>query len=568
MSKKPTKITANKKKNKVSKRTFIMPKVYVSLSVMETIRSESILYGQFETGGLLLGEKIKINDEYMIFIKKATGPGNNSEHGTHFFKPNIDYYKEEMMKELYRNSLVYVGEWHKHPGMFDEPSCTDLETMKEITNDNNSKDVLAIIATTPSKNEQNDIGEIVQTDFFYYQRGMSDFVEINPQAMQAPPLKKAQRKIHKVNLDIEKLIDLAQSNGPLELEGDITDNGTVNIFSKQLPKKPVKAKIVFNHNGEEHSLNNSLHDILISVSVKKLKFSATAWQLDDTSGEINEVDVELIDVKESLFKRLGSLNVKDGLANKKVAIIGVGSVGSTAAAQLTKAGVAEIALIDPDKLEVHNIIRHLCDFTDLGRFKTDAVKERLTKINPDIYVNSLNKDFIKEYDSLLDQLKSYDLLVISTDTPDSRNLSNMLSVSLNIPAVYISLHERARSGSVYRIVPKVTGCRHCIGDGQWGNEFIPGTIDYSETADKRDILFQPGLDSDISLVTMLGVKMAISSLLKPDAAICAELNTNYVLWNGYPENNQPMIRLVEGLGIPKNDQCEICSITPDQKEKK
>ena len=62
MSKKPTKITANKKKNKVSKRTFIMPKVYVSLSVMETIRSESILYGQFETGGLLLCEKIKIND--------------------------------------------------------------------------------------------------------------------------------------------------------------------------------------------------------------------------------------------------------------------------------------------------------------------------------------------------------------------------------------------------------------------------------------------------------------------------------------------------------------------------
>ncbi len=44
-----------------------------------------------------------------------------------------------------------------------------------------------------------------------------------------------------------------------------------------------------------------------------------------------------------------------------------------------------------------------------------------------------------------------------------------------------------------------------------------GTVDYSEAIDERDILYQPGMDSDISLVTMLGVRMAIATIINPTA---------------------------------------------------
>ena len=155
-----------KKRNKKSvlngkpskKKKFILPKIFMSLDAMESIRTEALKYGQFETGGLLLGEKIIVKDDYTLLVKKATGPGKNSEHGAHYFKPNNDYYKDVMLKELYRNSLIYVGEWHQHPGMFDQPSCTDLGTMKEITKDDNTKDELAIIATTPHPNEKSITG--------------------------------------------------------------------------------------------------------------------------------------------------------------------------------------------------------------------------------------------------------------------------------------------------------------------------------------------------------------------------------------------------------------------------
>ena len=97
-------------------------------------------------------------------------------------------------------------------------------------------------------------------------------------------------------------------------------------------------------------------------------------------------------------------------------------------------------------------------------------------------------------------IEDIDLLVVSTDTPDSRNFSNATSVETGVPAVYISLHERARTGSVYRIVPGVTGCRNCIGDGRWAYEFIPGTKDYSEAENERDILFLEEYDPALPLV--------------------------------------------------------------------
>ena len=571
---KKSKIKRTKKKNRqdnsniISTKKFILPKIYVSLSAMECIRSEAIKYGQYETGGLLMGEKIMLKDDYSIFLKKATGPGSMSEHGTHYFKPNLDFYKDEMSKELYRNGLIYIGEWHKHPGMFDEPSCTDLETMKQITEDDNTKDVVAIIATTPHIDERDITGEIVQINFYYYQRGMSDFVEVVPEIIQSPPLKGKQKKIEKLNLDVEKIIDLVQERSSLEVEGNLTDNGTVNIISGQHINNPVKVTIIFNHDNMEVSLNNSTSDLFVCISIKNLRFSATAWQLDDESGETLEIPVDLIDLKDNLFKRLGSLGIRNNLVDKKVALLGVGSVGSTASTQLAKAGITNLLLIDPDKLEVHNIIRHICDLSDLGRYKSDAVKDKLLMINPDIKVDSLKSDFVRDYDEVCKILKNVDLLIVSTDTPDSRQLANIASMKLEIPTIYISLHERARSGSVYRIIPGKTGCRSCIGDGKWDNEFIPGTTDYSDAKNERDILFQPGLDSDISLVTMIGIKMAISTLLHPEEEISPELKTNYLYWNGYPKDNESMIKFADGIGIPLNKDCEVCGNKKNKKDMK
>ena len=550
------------KKNAKPIENLIIPKVMVAPDVVNMIKEETLKYGSFETGGLLIGEKSMMNNEYSIVVRKATGPGNKSQHSTHNFIPDVEHYQSEMRTELYRNGIIYVGEWHKHPGAFDQPSGTDLDTMKQITSDDNTKDVLAVIATKPGYNGSANDANKVKTNFYYYQRGMKNFIPIIPEIISTPPLKKKVKKIEKINLNVEYLLKLFEKGkGSIMVEGDIKDSGVLNMVLIKKYDSPVNAEIIFANSDDQTIDLNSKGDIVVVVSIEKTNISATGWQMDENTGEFNKIEVEMIDLKDSLFKRLGGLEIQENILDKKVVMVGVGSVGSTASAQLVKAGIRDLVLIDPDQLEVHNIIRHLCDLDDLGRYKTDAVADRLKKINPAVNLQLFKEDFVQDFEKIEKSISDADILIVSTDTPDSRQVTNMVSIEKKIPTVYISLHERAMTGSVYRVVPGKTGCRNCLGDGQWNSEFIPGTTEYSEATDERDILFQPGMDSDITLVTLLGVKMVLSSLLNPKLKILPDLGANYIHWNGYPGKKGAMARLIPA-GIPKNKECDVCGKKP------
>jgi hypothetical protein len=61
------------------------------------------------------------------------------------------------------------------------------------------------------------------------------------------------------------------------------------------------------------------------------------------------------------------------LARKKVAIIGCGSVGGHIASALARAGVGELLLVDPDRLEAANLFRHVLGRLHLGAYKAVAL---------------------------------------------------------------------------------------------------------------------------------------------------------------------------------------------------
>ena len=85
---------------------------------------------------------------------------------------------------------------------------------------------------------------------------------------------------------------------------------------------------------------------------------------------------------------------------------------------------------------------------------------------------------------------------------------------------------------------------------------MPGTTDYEAKSD-RDIYFQPGLDTDISLVTMLGVKIAISTIINPETKVLPEYNANFIHWNGY-QDKEGQSWLMYG-DIEKKPDCDVCS---------
>jgi tRNA A37 threonylcarbamoyladenosine dehydratase len=80
------------------------------------------------------------------------------------------------------------------------------------------------------------------------------------------------------------------------------------------------------------------------------------------------------------------------LRASKIAVFGIGGVGSFAAEALARAGVGSLTLVDKDVIDETNINRQLhATFLTLGRPKVEAMKERILSINPEAEVAALQE---------------------------------------------------------------------------------------------------------------------------------------------------------------------------------
>jgi tRNA A37 threonylcarbamoyladenosine dehydratase len=85
------------------------------------------------------------------------------------------------------------------------------------------------------------------------------------------------------------------------------------------------------------------------------------------------------------------------LKKAKIAIFGIGGVGSFVVEALARAGVSNFVLIDNDKIDVTNINRQIIATTKtIGKYKTDVMKERILDINPRAEVKIFKEFFMPE----------------------------------------------------------------------------------------------------------------------------------------------------------------------------
>lgn len=94
------------------------------------------------------------------------------------------------------------------------------------------------------------------------------------------------------------------------------------------------------------------------------------------------------------------LLVKDNLIhlqNKKVAIVGLGGVGGSAAEAICRAGVCSLLLVDHDVISESNINRQLFATREtIGQSKAAVGKKRLLSINPQCTVQIWDDFFCEE----------------------------------------------------------------------------------------------------------------------------------------------------------------------------
>ncbi len=79
-------------------------------------------------------------------------------------------------------------------------------------------------------------------------------------------------------------------------------------------------------------------------------------------------------------------DIENHLNKFKVGIAGAGGLGSNCAVSLARTGVGTLVIADFDKIELSNISRQFYFIDQVGMMKTDALKENLKRIRPEINV--------------------------------------------------------------------------------------------------------------------------------------------------------------------------------------
>lgn len=87
------------------------------------------------------------------------------------------------------------------------------------------------------------------------------------------------------------------------------------------------------------------------------------------------------DISAALGKGLRQAQL-DALHNARVAIVGLGGLGSNIAVALTRLGVGQLYLYDFDRVELSNLNRQYYFLDDAGEYKADALVKHLRRINP------------------------------------------------------------------------------------------------------------------------------------------------------------------------------------------
>lgn len=137
------------------------------------------------------------------------------------------------------------------------------------------------------------------------------------------------------------------------------------------------------------------------------------------------------------FSRTELLIGKEGiekLSKSKIAIFGIGGVGSYVVEGLVRAGIGNFILVDNDIVSESNINRQIIATTKtVGKPKVEVAKERILEINPNANVEIYQEFFMPETTGIIDSSIFY--IIDAIDTVTAKIELVQRANNLNIPII-------------------------------------------------------------------------------------------------------------------------------------
>lgn len=174
------------------------------------------------------------------------------------------------------------------------------------------------------------------------------------------------------------------------------------------------------------------------------------------------------------------------IARLRVGIVGLGSVGCIVAEAIARIGITQATLIDPDKVEEHNLDRLLYGTVqDVGQLKVDlaeqAMKRNATAEKLRISALPISIHSATAYKAALD----CDILFSCVDRPVARDVLNYIAQAHLIPVIDggVAVETDRRKGSLFsahwraHIITPYHRCLRC--NGQYNSSMVVMELDGS-----------------------------------------------------------------------------------------
>jgi len=213
--------------------------------------------------------------------------------------------------------------------------------------------------------------------------------------------------------------------------------------------------------------------------------------------------------RQTILKEFGRRG-QEKLAQSKVAIVGLGGLGTVSALYLTLAGVGHLRLIDQDTVEVSNLHRQvLYTPDDLNYPKVEVCAKRLQKTNPLVKVEPISENL--NSGDVEELLLGMDCVVDGLDNMRTRYLVNRACMRFGVPYVFGAAVGLEGNLSVF--ASPETPCLECV---------LPGVEDdFLSTCDVRGVLgATAGIIGTMQAMETIKVLTGMGSALKGKLMVC------------------------------------------------
>jgi molybdopterin-synthase adenylyltransferase len=152
---------------------------------------------------------------------------------------------------------------------------------------------------------------------------------------------------------------------------------------------------------------------------------------------------------------------QERLAAARVLVLGLGGLGSPVALYLAGAGIGQIELADPDRVDLSNLHRQIIHRTDgVGLTKTSSARQALLALNPDVQVTT--HDTRLAGPALREAVRRADVVVDATDNFASRFEINRACVETRTPLAYGAVIGLEGQSSLFRCDLDDSPCYACL----------------------------------------------------------------------------------------------------------